>query len=57
MARRHLINSSDVFVIKGFTVHNLTNNGYFSWIFKIYLNKVWRQIFEITKIKTFRAHL
>ena len=29
MSRRHLINSSDVFVIKGFTVENLKNQLYF----------------------------
>ena len=41
MSRRHLINSSDVFVIKGFTVYNI-----FITVFGIeQLNKLWKKTF------------
>ena len=41
MSRRHLINSSDLFVIKGFTVDNI-----FITVFGIeQLNKLWKKTF------------
>jgi len=35
LSRRHLINSSDVFVIKGFTVYNKTRHSYIIYMLRI----------------------
>ena len=42
LSRRHLINSSDVFVIKGFTVEK--NGKYLLWICVVFLHDLWVDI-------------